>query len=617
MTENQHALAVKLDPEPAPARAQTLPGTFYATCARRGGATMCRTVGGGRRASHAWDAVATRVRRLSWGLMRRGLSRGDRVVIVGRGSLEWLVCDLAVMAAGGVTVGVRADAALERLLHVVGRSGARLAIVGDSLTAALLSSHADRHALETILVHGTSPEDSDEIGLHSKVRVQPLASVVDASRADTRDARRAVLARTNALRASDLATLIYTSGTTGPPKGVALTHANLLHGTRTLREVLPLGSDDVAAICLPLSQVHQRLMAYSALLAGTVTVFTDSWPELLEALGEVRPTILSAGPQRYEQLRDHLVAELTRGGHSAERLVRWALSTAIKADDASSSGRLSPALRIQHGLAERLVLRRIRAQLGGRIRCLVGRARPVEPEVRRFFRACGVRLVDGYGLTETAGLVTVASPRLPPEVLGRPVAGVELRLDDEGEVLVRGDGVFEGYFDEPEATRAVLDESGWFRTGDIASLDLDGNLTLRGRKDDVVTTASGARIVPHAIERALRDHPLVADVCVLAGRSQGLVALFTLDERGARAWAEAQSLSYDDVGDLADKPDLLDVLHNHVGRVNAALPSLETVERFGVLPVPFRVEDGTRTARGTLRRHAVEARYAALLDQLG
>jgi long-chain acyl-CoA synthetase len=399
----------------------------------------------------------------------------------------------------------------------------------------------------------------------------------------------------------DPATLIYTSGTTGPPKGVILTHRNVV-AAATQTEHQLVGSDDVLLLFLPLAHVYARLVHYSAAFHGFTIAFCADVADLPESLRRVRPTVLPAVPRVYEKIHAAVTGEIERSAGPKRALGRWALSVGTEASRLQRSGKPLPlGLRIRRAIAARLLFAKVKAKLGGRLRFGVSGAAPLSLDVLEFFHALDVLVVEGYGLTETVGVATANHPdELRFGTVGAAREACEIAVADDGELLIRGDVVFAGYYKDPEATRAVLTDDGWFRTGDVGEIDADGFVTITDRKKDIIITAGGKNVAPQNLENALTSSRFVSQAIVVGDRMPYVAALVTLD----RAEVEASGREpHELVQELVDE-------------VNREQSRVAQIKRFTILPRDFTQEHGEVTPTLKLRRRVVHEHFAEEIERL-
>jgi long-chain acyl-CoA synthetase len=525
----------------------------------------------------SWHEADERIHALAQGLLARGVRHGDRVAVLSRTRLEWILLDWAVMSIGAVVVGLYPTSSASECRYVLEHSECVLAFAEDEeQTHKLVSVRGGLPALREI-----DPFDRLELleaegRLARHLEPEPVAE-------------------------DDLATLIYTSGTTGPPKGCMLTHRNLVTAATCVVEGLQRAGD-VVLLFLPLAHSYARLAHQAASFRGATVACVSDVTRVPEALSAVRPTILPAVPRVYEKVHANTLGEIERAGGLRCRIGLWALGVGGRTSRARRAGARVPfLLALQERLAERLVFAKVRERLGGRLRVGVSGAAPLSTDVMEFFHALGVPVIEGYGLTETASSATVNEPDdFRIGTVGRPVEGAEVRLADDGEILIRSDSVFAGYYKEPEATATALTADGWLCSGDIGEIDAEGFLRITDRKKDLIITAGGKNIAPQNLENALKASRFVSQAIVVGDRRPYVTALLTLDEPEVAA-------SGRDPRELAQ--ELVDGLNRDRTRV-------EQIKRFVVLPRDFSQEEGEVTPTLKLRRSVIHEHFAREIEEL-
>ena len=413
-----------------------------------------------------------------------------------------------------------------------------------------------------------------------------------------------------------LATIIYTSGTTGEPKGVMLSHGNIASNVLAAAAAIAVSDDDEALSFLPLSHAFERTVACLYLYRGVTISFAESLDTIARDLQGVRPTMLTGVPRVYEKLHARIHDAVAQAPAVRRALFRWALGVGGAASRASRAGRRAPlATRLQLGVADRLVLSKVRGRLGGRVRFVVSGSAPLNVPVAEFLFAIGVPVVEGYGLTETAPVLTVNPLEAPRTgTVGPAVPGVEIRIAADGEILARGPNVMQGYYGKPEATAEVIAE-GWFHTGDIGRLDDDGYLTITDRKKEIIVTAGGKNVAPTPIEAALKRSPIVAEAVLVGNRRPCVTALLVPDfealalELGTPAERDARA-------EVVSRPEVTSRFAAVVAAVNDDLPRHEQVKEFAALPAEFSIATGELTPTLKVKRRVVEERWADAIEAL-
>lgn len=561
--------------------------------------------------------VLERVRDLSLGLGALGVKAGDRVAIISESRPEWILSDLAVLTGGAVTVPIYPTLSAAQARYILQDSGARLAIVSTRLQ--LDKVQEVRHLLPSLEVivamdgggataagSSTSVLSLDELQQRGHARMTGEWGAAK----EFRDAARAV-------RPDDLATIIYTSGTTGEPKGVMLTHGNLVANLRGAAPSLELSQDDVALSFLPLSHAFERMVAYIYLFSGVTIVFAESFDTVARDLVRVRPTVLTGVPRVYEKLNARILDMGQSSPGAKAAIFRWAVKAGMARAQAILRGRTpGPITQLKSAIADRLVFATIREKLGGRLRFAASGSAPLAGNIMEFFYAIGVPVIEGYGLTETAPILTF-NPRDAPRVgtVGKAIPGVELRIAPDGEILARGPNIMRGYFNKPDATTEAL-KDGWFHTGDIGRLDPDGYLTITDRKKDLLVTSGGKKIAPQPIEAILKRSPLVAEAVILGDRRKYAAALivpeFTALERRLKDLGRPPAAR----DELIARADVMALYQEIVDALNRELSQFERIKRIALLPSEFTVESGELTPTLKVKRKVVEERWKERIEEL-
>jgi len=530
------------------------------------------------------------------GLVASGITPGDRVALLSRTRYEWTLFDLAIVAAGAVTVPIYETSSAEQVAWILADSGAKAVVVEDDRHAATVTGteHAPEHVWRIV-------PDRDWPGavaaLSSRGATVPASEVHE---------------RRRVARARDLATLIYTSGTTGRPKGCELTHGNLVAEVRTVLTVLPELLDGQGSILLflPLAHVFGKVVQCAALDSRTVLGHSPDAKHLLDDLATFRPTVLLAVPRVFEKVFHGARRTAVDGGKG--KIFDTAAATAVAWSEARDTGGPGVALRLRRALFDAVVYRRLRAALGGQVRAAVSGSAPLTKHLLHFFRGVGVPVLEGYGLTETSAAVSVNT--LPAQrigTVGRPLPGQTVRIADDGEILVRGPIVFTGYRNNPDATAQAMTD-GWFRTGDIGELDDDGFLCITGRTKEIIVTAGGKNVAPAVLEDRLRANPLVGQVLVVGDGQPFIAALVTIDADALPRWRRQHSKPEGDgsAADLVDDPELRGEIAAAVEEANRAVSRAEQIRKFRILPGDFTEEGGELTPTLKVRRSVATRKYA-------
>jgi long-chain acyl-CoA synthetase len=543
------------------------------------------------------------VEALARGMHARGIRPGDRVGLMSRTRYEWTLIDFALWTAGAVVVPIYETSSSEQVLWILADSGA---------SACFVETPLHRKTLDSVLP-----------GLPALAHVWDIGEgVVDELVASGREIPEDVLDDARAhVTADSLATIIYTSGTTGRPKGCKLTHRNFLSDTYNIIDNM----QDVFCVpgastllFLPLAHVFARIIEVACVYAGVRVAHTPSTARLLKDLEVVQPTFLLAVPRVFERVYNASRQKAEEAGGAKLRIFDAAAATAQAYSRALDEAGPGPVLRVKHRLFDRLVYGRLRAALGGRVSYAVSGGAALGERLGHFFRGVGVVVLEGYGLTETTAGSCINRPdAIRVGTVGQPVPGCAVRVEDDGEVLIKGDHVFEGYWNDDKATAEALDRDGWFRTGDMGSLDADGFLRITGRKKELIVTAGGKNVSPAVIEDRLRAHPLVSQ-CVVVGDARPYIsALVTIDPEAFETWKLGRGKPAEaDIASLVDDPELRRSVHEAIEEANHAVSRAEAVRRFVILPFDLTEENGYLTPSLKVRRNVVLHDLADTVDGL-
>jgi len=548
----------------------------------------------------------TGVLRLTHALAAMGVGRGDRVALMAENSPHWPTVDFATIARGAALVPVYPTLLPEQAAYIARDSGSKVLFAqGRERLEGLLAVRAQMPAVEQIVWLDGDLEGQGYTTLESLLErgrdADPAA--FDAGLRETRP--------------EELATLIYTSGTTGDPKGVMLTHANLVSNVVTGTQVLRLSPDYTALSFLPLSHSFERTVDYCYFYCGCSIAYAESIQTVAQNLGEVRPHLFVAVPRVYEKVQSRVLETAAAGSPLKQRIFAWALGVGREALPYRLREQPAPGLLgVQLALADRLVFAKIRERLGGRFVFAISGGAPLPREVAEFFWGAGVRIFEGYGLTETSPVISVnAFSAVKMGSVGRPIPGVEVRIAEDGEILARGPNIMQGYFGKPEATAEVIDEQGWFHTGDIGHLDEEGYLAITDRKKELIVNAYGKNIAPAPIENALKASRFISQAVVIGDRRQYLIALLVPDFEALNPWAAKQGLP-GAAAELLATPEVRELVRREVETVNSQLARYEQIRSWELLPAEFTLEGGELTPTQKVKRRVIHDKYGEVIERL-
>ncbi|ODS56163.1 MAG: hypothetical protein ABS36_07050 [Acidobacteria bacterium SCN 69-37] len=557
-----------------------------------------------------------KVRDVSLGLGALGMAAGARVAILAESRPEWLVVDLAVLAAGAVTVPVYPTLSADQIAFILDDADASLVVVSTVVQLEKLLSVIDRlPAIAAIVVIDPVERATIETAGARDVRIEPLEAVETFGHDRMREGWGVARAFHDAARQvgpDDLATIIYTSGTTAEPKGVRLTHGNLVANIDGVRQVIAVDQDDVALSFLPLCHAFERMVAYIYLTAGVSVAFAESIETVARDLLVVRPTVMSGVPRVFEKLRARVFDTANAASAPRRALFHWAVSVALRRGARLEARQpLSVPLRVASRVADRLVFGKIRAAVGGRLRFAVSGSAPLDADLARFFYGLGLPVLEGYGLTETAPVLCVVPlERVRFGTVGPPLPNVALRIAEDGEILARGPNLMQGYHRRPEDTAAVIVD-GWLHTGDIGTLDDEGFLRITDRKKELIVTSGGKNVAPQPIEQRLRQQPFVAEAVLVGDRRHFPAALLLPDVQAlASHWgvpvAQARARVHD--------PDARALLQAAVDTVNHDLAQFERIKKFVLFTEDLTIANGLLTPTMKVKRRIFEERYRAEIE---
>jgi long-chain acyl-CoA synthetase len=542
---------------------------------------------------------ARKVARLAYALTEWGVAKGDRVAILSENRHEWAAVDCASLLLGAVVVPIYSTLTAQQSAYILCDSGARVVAVSTEKQLAKIRSIKDQTALEQVVVMDPVKTD-DAISMQRAIREEPMGWDAE------------LKARARAISADDLASIIYTSGTTGASKGVQLSHGNLASNVLHSLDGFEIGPGDISVSFLPLSHVTARHADFALLYRGATLAYCPFIEDLPQALLEVSPTIFIAVPRVYEKIHGQVVQKARRFPKST--IYRWAVSVGRAHSPKILSGN-TPTAR-SWKLAHKLVYSQVHARMGGNVRIFVSGGAPLGKELAEWYASIGIRIHEGYGLTETSPVIAINAPRAHKVgTVGRPLANVEVRIAQDSEILVRGASVFRGYWNRPDETRNAFVD-GWFKTGDIGNLDAEGFLSVTDRKKDLLKTSGGKFIAPQPIENSIKLNALIGAAVVLGDRRKFACVIISPDFPVLEEWARANQIPYSSRKELVDNPKVKALYEGVVAQVNRGLARFETLKKVLVVADEFTANDGSLTPTLKLRRKVIEERYRQQIDDM-
>ncbi len=552
----------------------------------------------------SFNDVLSRVQKLTLGLIDLGVKPGDRVSILGSTRVEWTLFDFAVMSAGAVVAPIYQTNSPVECQYVIDHSGARFVVVEDEAQLEKIRKvEGDLPNLETVIIMVGEAEGAVS-----------MDELMERGAAADQDAFRKSY---ESVTPDDICKIIYTSGTTGPPKGCVISHGNYRSMLDMSEEVDILGPGETTFLFLPLAHVFALLIQYGTLdVGGRIAFWERDQLKIVPSLSEIKPENFPSVPRIFEKVHDTAIATSAGDGGLKAAIFNWAIKVGKKVNDLKDEGK-EPGFLLskQYGLADKLVFTKIRDIFGGNLKLALTGAAPIDPEIIRFFHAAGVPVLEAWGMTETSTGGTVNLPGASKVgTVGRALPGVDVKIADDGELLVRGPNIFQGYYNNQEATDETIID-GWLHTGDLASIDDEGYVSITGRKKEIIITAGGKNITPVNIEALVKRHPLVSQCVVVGDRKPYLVALITLDEEALSRFAAEQG-TLDESSAMSDSPVVREELEKHIEEVNSHFASVEQVKRFQILPVDLSQEGGELTPTLKLKRPVISSKYEQEIEDL-
>lgn len=569
--------------------------------------------------SLTWSQARDRVRDIALGLHSLGLTSQARCAILSGTRVEWILADLAILCAGGASTTVYPTSPAPDCAYIISDSGSMVAFAEDEeQVAKLREQRSQMPGLSKIVVFEGEAGGEDEW-------VMSLAELEEAGALLAREEPDLFDTLVSSVRPDHLATLIYTSGTTGRPKGVRLDHSNWLYEAYALKDLNTelrgqgwdlIGEDDLQYLWLPLAHAFGKIMEVSQLCIGFTTAVDGRVDRIVDNLAVVRPTFMAAAPRIFEKVYNRVVMQAKEGGPAKYRIFRWAAGVADKVSRVKEEGREPTGmLAAQQRLAHKLVFAKLHDRFGEQLRFFVSGSAPLAPDIGRFFYGAGITILEGYGLTETsAGAFLTRPGDVRFGYVGLPLPGTEVRIAEDGEVMLRGAGVMRGYHNLSGATEAVLTEEGWFATGDIGVLE-NGRLRITDRKKELIKTSGGKYVAPQALESRFKALcPYVSNMIVHGDSRPYCVALMALDQEAITAWAAEKGLGDMGYRALTKDPRVHTLVQEAVDVLNRDLPRHETIKKFEILPNELSVDEGEITPSLKMRRRAIESKYQQKLD---
>lgn len=555
--------------------------------------------------------LADRVRQIALGLQEIGVQRGDRVAILSENRPEWAIVDYASLTAGLTDVPIYPTLPAEQIPYILNDSGAVAIFTSTPEQAAKIAQvRAQCRSLKYVIGFGETTRPGEDFTL-DQVRSRGHS-------ADNSQRTAAYRQQALAVKPDDVATLIYTSGTTGEPKGVMLTHDNIYSNVMASATAIPFGGNDTCLSFLPLSHIFERMAGHYLMLhTGTSIAYAESMDTVPVNMQEVKPTLVLSVPRLYEKMYARVLENALSGGAIKSRIFFWARGVAEKwADEKLAGKEPGGMLARKYKIAQKLVFSKLKARTGGQLRYFVSGGAPLAPEINKFFYAAGLVILEGYGLTETSPVISVNTPaNFRIGTVGKPVAGVEVRIASDGEILTRGPHVMKGYYNKPDATREAIDSEKWFHTGDVGVLE-DGFLRITDRIKDLIVTAGGKKIAPQPIENKIKTNKYVSQAVMVGDKRKYAVLLIVPNWDNLEKWAGTKNIIWTDRKQLLAMPTIRAKMEKEVLSELAGLAHFEMPKKVELLEHDFSIERGELTPTLKVKRRVIDKTYKDVIDAM-
>jgi long-chain acyl-CoA synthetase len=592
---------------------KTIPAIFRETVAAFSSKYALLVKENGRYRGISYGEFHERVTHLASALVEMGVGPGERVAVLSENRPEWLIVDQAVLSLGAVLVPIYTTLTAEQARYILRDSSAMVLFCsGEGQVAKVQQVRGDLPALQQVF-------SFDEVATkRGQTKVRHFGEVLSAGADALERTERPRAELAAQITPEWLASLVYTSGTTGEPKGAMLSHGNFASNVEAVTDVLDISYDDTTLSFLPLSHVLERMASYVAISKGVTIAFAESIDKLTVNIGEVRPSYLACVPRVLEKIHQRVLASLEDQPVLRKELFLLAQDVGEHYHKTMDEyGRVPFPANILYDLADKFVFNKLRERLGGRIRFIISGSAPLPKVVGEFFRNAGIPIVEGYGLTETAPVITINPPDRPRfGTVGKPIKDVQVCIADDGEILCKGPNVMEGYWHKPEATREALNAEGWFHTGDIGAFDSDGYLKIVDRKKELIVMSNGKKVAPQPLENRLKENPLV-EQAVLVGEGRNFIAaLLVPSGEGLAAWAAKRGIDGKALEELVTLPETREYYNGVVAALNATLAPYEQIKTYALMSSEWTVDSGELTPSLKVKRRVVADRYRDRIDAL-
>lgn len=581
---------------------------FDKAAAKNPNGVCFRFIEEGKWSSLSWNGARERIMKIAGGLRKLGMQKGDRVAILSKTRYEWTLADLGILAAGGVVVPIYESNIPEQVEFILNDSGAQIVFVENNVQyQKIVQTHKAIKTLEHVVYF------DDVADGHEFENIGSLAELMEFGQAKGEEVYRQGLEE---LSSEHDASFVYTSGTTGNPKGAVLTHGNFLSEMAAGIKVFKFETHYESVIFLPLAHILARVVQYMQLSAGFIQAYAESIDKLMDNIATVKPHFMASVPRIFEKIHSRTLQGLEVASPAKKKIFNWAWGVGEARSKLVLAKKPVPfLLNLQYQIAFKLVFGKLHEKLGGRIKFFISGGAPLAQDVAKFFHVFGFIILEGYGLTETTGAITVnCGDDVTIGTVGLPIPDSEIKIAPDGEIIARGPMVFRGYYNNPEATLEAIDADGWFHTGDIGEFDADGHLKITDRKKDLIITAGGKNVAPQNIENLMKTDPYISQFVVHGDRRKFLSALVTLEQAEIEKYAKANNISYDKYDDLINNENIHQFVKDRIEEMNKRLAKYESIKKFAILPSDFSVESGELTPTLKIKRKIINQKYKNIFD---
>ncbi len=566
----------------------------------------------GRYTGISYGELATRVELFAGGLASLGFKRGDRISIISENRPEWAIADLAAVYLGGVGVPIYPTMTAKQNEYIFNDAGVAYVVVSNRFQLnKVIKVLPEVKLLRKVIVMNEKDCPPDDYAISFERVLRLGKDFLTENPGYLEDSLKLV-------RPEDLLTLIYTSGTTGNPKGVMLTHSNLVSNMISAADVIPLGPEEIMLSFLPLSHSFERMAGYyTALACGVTIAYAESIEKVADNMLEVRPTVVTTVPRLFERIHGRIMKKVDAGKPLQKKIFTWACDVGHAVALARKRGKIPALLAAKHVIAEKLVFEKLRARTGGRMKFFVSGGAALPRELGEFFEAAGLHIIEGYGLTETSPVISVnrvANYKFGS--VGQPIPGVEVRIAEDGEILSRGPNTMMGYWNNKAATKEMIDKDGWLHTGDIGTIDAGGFIYITDRKKHLFVSSGGKNIAPQPIENMFLANKYVDQFVLIGDRRMFLTALIVPDFEALKEYADGNGIRYQGNGDLVMHPEIQALIDKQIGAIQKDLASFERVRKFTLLEQPFSIDEGELTPTQKVKRKFVEQKYSTMIERM-